>query len=88
MNDGTMECWGSHLKCVSANSDDSSIWVNLPSGFTGTPVVTYGVIAGGADLYRAHIVSKDAVSIRFIYTNKHTAAVTITTDIYAIGRWK
>lgn len=84
---GTLECWSSLSKTVAANTVDINNYKTYPFTFTGNLYVTIGTIAGGADLYRAHIEGSGSnySQVRIVLINKHTAATSMGVNIYAIG---
>lgn len=89
-NSGIAECWGRYSKSVAANAIDSSNYVSYPFTFTATPIITLGLVSGGADNYRGHIEkgSTSATQVRLTLINKYTSAVVIDMNIHCLGRWK
>ena len=89
-NSGIAECWGTYSKSINANTTDLANYINYPFTFTSTPCIAIGLMAGGADLYKAHIElsSTNATQVRLVMMNAYSSAVTMKVNIYAIGRWK
>lgn len=87
-SDGVAECWTNVSKQVAANTIDTTTYVDYPFEFAEYPVATIGLLAGGSDIYRAHIISRTTTQIRFCLINKHTATVGLGLGVYVKGRCK
>lgn len=89
-NSGIAETWGTYSKTINANTTDVSNYISYPFAFTSTPCITLGLMAGGADLYKAHIEqgSTNTNQVRLVMMNAYTSAVAMKVNVSAIGRWK
>ena len=87
---GIAECWGTYSNTISENTVSNGNYINYPFTFTTVPCITLGLMAGGADLYDAHIEQSGAnnTQVRLTMINRYTSAMVMKVCLDAKGRWK
>ena len=92
-SDGIAEVWGRQSQSISANSSNANVYVSYPFTFAVDPLMTSVALGGGGsrDSHVHQIPLSDGTArtrIRLFYSNTYTATVSISANMYIVGRWK
>ena len=87
-NSGFAECWWQKGISVSGSSVNLSNYIDFPFTFIAPPIITNGLRAGGIDAYRFHTETTTTTQVRLVLINTYSGTVTMTPQMYVVGKWK